>query len=180
MAVLPTADRRLQAVEALPARKLQEPRGGTLASGVIPDCRDKRIGKFVISRVDGKRGREVNPVAIQIDVVLVHPAHPREAERVDRVNQHHREIVRDVHAIPEPGGLAHAPGKSFDSMSARDDEEPVPGVGGAENRHISCEASTVGTRERMIMAKQRRAATGTSIEKRGAGRLIVARELHYD
>ena len=65
----------------------------------VPLVRYQQVGDPAIVLVGRRRLRPFDEVAIEIDVVLVHPPHPREAVRVERMEQHHAHVVGPIEDV---------------------------------------------------------------------------------
>ena len=82
------------------------------------------------ARAGRRRARvEIEPVAVQIDIVFGHPAHPGETVRIDRVNQQDRGVFGQTAAFAaaQPVDLRARTAKAFDAVRARDQHEHALG-----------------------------------------------------
>ena len=123
VAVLPLRHRFLERVEPVLGRELEQRAVRRLLGRLVPRRGHQRGGELVVPGVLRDPRTEVDAVAVQVDVVLVHPPDPREAVRVDRVHEHDREVVGDGRTLAQPLGLAHRAREALDAVRARDHEQ---------------------------------------------------------
>jgi hypothetical protein len=178
VAILADAHRGLQPVEAVGARVLQELGRGPGLRGLVPLRRHQCLGELVVPGVLRHTADEVDAVAIEIDVVLVHAPDPREAVRVDGVHQDDAEAGREIHAVTEPRALAQRTRESLDTVGPRDDQQPVGGIGRSEHRDVGGEDAAVGARVRMRVAQDPGAGGMRRVEERGTRGLVIGRQSH--
>jgi hypothetical protein len=119
----------------------------------------QRIGQLRIVRILRVRVRVVDEVAVQVDIPLVHAAHPGEPPRVEGVDEHEPQRMRaSAHRLPQAGAqqrhLAAGACQTLDAVRARRENGDGRRIGRAEKRHVEEERLTGRAPQRMRMVLQ--------------------------
>ena len=124
------------------------------------------------------RRRVVEEVAVEIDVVLVHPPQPREAERIHGVQQHQRDVVRHPRgdAVAQQEVLDARAAEALDPVRARGEEEHAPRALRPEARDVEEERRAVRPRLRVCDRRADGAGLSARAQEGRARRGVVRRE----
>ena len=87
-----------------------------------------------VARVFGRGPGEIAEIAVEIDIVLGHPADVGKAVGVDGVDHQQRDRLRPGvdDRLPDEGGLAARAAEALVAVRARDDDEEILRVHVAE------------------------------------------------
>jgi hypothetical protein len=160
--------RRLDAVLALEGLD-----GGRQAGdAALRQCRrvQDRVEPIVVGIV-GMRRAVVEEVAVEVDVVLVHPPQPGEAVWVEGVHQHQRDAGRPAggEAVVEQEALDAGAAQPLDAVRTRGNQQHPRCVGRAEPGDVEEQRRTVGAGQRMAMGVNLGAGRRGGGEEVGAG-----------
>ncbi len=147
MVVLPARDHLLNRFGPDRERVLDESLGAPPPGLPVPARGDEELRDLVVAGVGGQWSVEVDEVAVHVDVVFVHPPAPREAVRVQGVDEEHAPSGRQVGAgyRSEPAGLESRAGEPLDSVRARHDHRGGLGVGGTEPHQVDRQLLSLGS-----------------------------------
>ena len=119
---------------------LLERRVGTRARIAFPVCRHQPVmQRFVASR--GRWLGEIDEVAVEINVVLVHAPQPCEAVRIQRMHEQRAPGRRQclVQPVDEEADLTTRAAKALDAVRTGKHDERVRRTVGAEPRDVDAE-----------------------------------------
>ena len=173
IAILARGDGALKRHDAMAlAIGLQRGIGRRLA--VDPVARADRLAQLVIGGIDRMRPRVIDEIAVEIDIVLGHPAHPGEAAGVDGMDQKDRRAaghLRRQPALQQPH-LEPRAAEAFDAMGPRHDDQQALGFLWPKPRRLRRELDPARTGRGIVMGVERRTGTCRGFAK-GAARLGI-------
>ena len=179
VAVLPTGHRLLQGARAVGLGVGVERRLGLGDHRVVPFLGADRLLQRGVALVDRVGGAVVDEVAVEVDVVLGHPAQPGEAVGVDRVDLQQRRVRWHllVKAALQPADLDAGTAESLGAVGRREGDEHGAGVARAEPGGVGEEGFARRPGRGAAVAPDRRAGPLAGAEEGRAGRAVVGREI---
>ena len=120
----------------------------------------------------------VEEIAVEVDIVLGDAAQPREAVRVDGMDQNDPRVRRKRGSFGEKADLDRRSRESFHAVGARVDQQNACGVARAEQRDIGRQRSVTARRRRcrVDMILQCRPRRARRVTKFLARRPVVGQE----
>ncbi len=144
-----------------------------------PVRRQQQRRDLGIGGVLRQRPREIHEVAVQVDVVLVDPAHVREAVGVDRMDQQQRRAglraLLQQRRIVQQRDLRAGAAEALGAVHRRGDEDQMARIARADPGHVHRQLLVLGAAPRRMRERRRHVADvlGGKPELR-AGFLVAA------
>src|SRR3954451_24126133 len=161
MAVLATGDRVLQGGLPVVDSVVHDDFTACGARFVRPLRRADRVSQLVVSRILGQRPGEIDPIAIQVDILVCDPSQPCKPVRVNRMNQQGCETRWQASGFTpcEPVDLRARPGESLDTMGSRNRDQYPLCVPRSEPSDIRAQFAALGAALGMTEGGQLTAAS---------------------
>src|SRR5690349_10697096 len=104
--------------------------------GLVPVLQQDERMNVRIARIGGSRLREVDEIAIEVDVLLGDARLVREAPGILRMKEHDRGVLRQARPAAQPGALRRRARVALDAVRAAADHEDPGCVARAEHRDV--------------------------------------------
>ena len=178
MTILAAQNRVFQGGCTLACNECAECRGVAHPRCVRPPRRTQRVGQFVIARVARQRLREIDPVAVEIDILVGYASQPRETMGIDSVDHQHRQPRGQTPGLTaaQPIHLRTRATKTFDAVGTRYRHQHPFGRARPEPGDVAMQFRAVRTPLRMLEVLERSTRPRRLVPKPGACRAVIRAE----